>query len=602
MLELKNKQFYMDGKPFRIFSGAMHYFRTVPEYWEDRLLKLKLAGFNTVETYTCWNLHEPKPGEFDFDGILDIERFVKTAQKVGLYCIVRPGPYICAEWDFGGLPAWLLKDKNMQIRCMYPDFLVCIERYYKELLSRLRPLLQSNGGNIIAMQVENEYGSYGNDKEYLSFVEKLTRDCGIDCLLFTSDGNWKNMISGGSLPHLYKVLNFGSKAKTAFRCMKFFENDGPDMCGEFWCGWFDHWGDKHHTRDPKEIAQEVQDFLDCKASFNFYMFHGGTNFGFNAGANYNQGCGYEPTVTSYDYCALLNEWGDYTPAYHLVRKLLCDYQGIEQGPLPESPKLQSVGKVELTKSASLFDNLSVLGEKHRIPVPESMEYFSQNFGMIYYETVIEGHYDPIPLMVRDVHDFGFVYVDGKFKKFIDRTKYTSPGKLTVGNVYKSVTKDESDTSVVPIGPVSGRKKIGILVDTMGRVNYGEKMIDRKGFKDIYIANQRQMGYDVWTLPLDNTDKLSFSELKAFDKDKGPMFYKGSFKAENKNDCFVHLNSFKKGYVWINGFNLGRYWDKGPQKSLYIPGTILKEENEIVILETRGMKAPEVKITDKHNLG
>ena len=231
MLEIKNKKFYMDSKPFDIYSGAMHYFRTVPEYWEDRLTKLKAAGFNTVETYVCWNLHEKKPGEFDFSGILDIEKYLEIAQKVGLYAIVRPGPYICAEWDFGGLPAWLLKDKNMQIRCMYPDYLKCVERFYKELLPRLVPHLESHGGNIIAMQVENEYGSYGNDKDYLRYVEKLTRDCGIDCLLFTSDENTNNMISGGSLPDIYKVLNFGSRSRTAFNVLKDFEKYGPNMCG-----------------------------------------------------------------------------------------------------------------------------------------------------------------------------------------------------------------------------------------------------------------------------------------------------------------------------------------------------------------------------------
>ncbi len=602
MFEIKNKEFYMDGKPFKIYSGAMHYFRTLPEYWEDRLTKLKLAGFNTVETYTCWNLHEPKPGEFNFEGMLDIERFVKTAQKVGLYCIVRPGPYICAEWDFGGLPAWLLKDKNMQIRCMYPDFTACVERYYRELLGRLRPLLQSNSGNIIAMQVENEYGSYGNDKDYLKFVEELTRDCGIDCELFTSDGNWKNMLSGGSLPHIYKVLNFGSKAKTAFKCLKDFENQGPNMCGEFWCGWFDHWRDIHHTRNADEIVKEVQDFLDCGASFNFYMFHGGTNFGFNAGANHNPGKPYEPTVTSYDYCALLNEWGDYTPAYHAVRELLHKHQGLELGELPPSPKLQTIGAVKLTESAGLFENLDNIGEKHRVPVPESMEYFGQNFGMIYYETVIKGHYDPIPLMVRNVHDFGFVYVDDKYKKFIDRTVYTQTGKFSIGSIFKKATKSEQDTSVVFIGAVNGEKKIGILIDSMGRVNYGENMNDRKGFTDIYIANQRQMGYDVWTLPLDNLEKLEYKQAERFDKDKGAMFYKGTFKASSNADCFVHLDGFEKGYVWINGFNLGRYWNVGPQKSLYLPGALLKDENEIVVLETLGMKNAEVKILNTHDLG
>lgn len=591
MFEIKNKEFYKDGKPIKIYSGAIHYFRTLPEYWEDRLTKLKLAGFNTVETYVCWNLHEPKPGEFCFDGMLDIVRFVETAKKVGLYCIVRPGPYICAEWDFGGLPAWLLKDKNMQIRCMYPDYLNCVERFYKNLLPRLVPLLETNGGNIIAMQVENEYGSYGNDKEYLSFIENLMKECKIDVLYFTSDGNWKNMLSGGSMEHIYKVLNFGSKAKTAFGCLKDFKNDGPNMCGEFWCGWFDHWREGHHTRKADSVAKEINDFLSIGASFNFYMFHGGTNFGFNAGANH--GNGYEPTVTSYDYCALLNEWGDYTPAYHEVREILCKAQGIEKKPLPPAPKLQSIGSVKLTESAKLFDNLDNIGEKHRCAVPESMEHFGQNFGMIYYETVLKGKYDISPLRIDNVHDFGYVYFDGKLKKKIDRTVYSVKEKGL-----KALFKKKSPEKFL-MPALSGERKIGILVDTMGRVNYGEQMMDRKGFTDIFIGAQRHMGYDVWTLPLDNIDRLVYANSIS---KEAPVFLKGSFKASSKDDCFVHLDGFKKGYVWINGFNLGRYWEVGPQRSLYLPGVLLKEDNEIVVLETEGFGKPEITITDKHDLG
>ena len=596
MFEVKDKKFLMDGKPINIYSGAMHYFRTLPEYWEDRLTKLKLAGFNTVETYVCWNLHEPKPGEFCFEGMLDIERFVKTAEKIGLYCIVRPGPYICAEWDFGGLPAWLLKDKNMQIRCNYPDYTACVERFYRELLSHLAPLQMTKGGNIIAMQVENEYGSYGNDKEYLAFIEKLMRDCGIDCELFTSDSNWKNMLSGGSLPHIYKVLNFGSKAKTAFNCLKDFPNDGPNMCGEFWCGWFDHWRDKHHTRNAADIAKEVKDFLDIDANFNFYMFHGGTNFGFTAGANFTPGCPYEPTVTSYDYCALLNEWGDYTPAYHEVRKLLCEKQGIEMGELPPSPELQSIGKVKLTEGASLFENLDNIGEKHRSAVPEGMEYYGQNFGMIYYETVLSGKYDISPVSIKDVHDFGYVYFDGKQKAFIDRTKYTVPNKFSLKNLI--LKKSPEDNSVM-MKALDGDRKIGVLVDTMGRVNYGARMLDRKGISDIYIGNQRQMGFDVWTLPLDNLENLKYSDK--YDKNE-PVFLKGTFKTDSKADCFVHLDGFEKGYVFVNGFNLGRFWAVGPQKSLYLPGALLKEENEIIVLSLNGFSTPEVSILDTHNLG
>lgn len=597
MLEIKNKKFYMDSKPFDIYSGAMHYFRTVPEYWEDRLTKLKAAGFNTVETYVCWNLHEKKPGEFDFSGILDIEKYLEIAQKVGLYAIVRPGPYICAEWDFGGLPAWLLKDKNMQIRCMYPDYLKCVERFYKELLARLVPHLESHGGNIIAMQVENEYGSYGNDKEYLRYVEKLTRDCGIDCLLFTSDGNTNNMISGGSLPDIYKVLNFGSRSRTAFNVLKGFENDGPNMCGEFWCGWFDHWRDKHHTRNSLEIVNEIKGFIDNGASFNMYMFHGGTNFGFTAGANHNQGHGYEPTVTSYDYCAMLTEWGDYTPAYHAVRKLLCEKQGIEPPELPESPKLQSIGKVELTEAASLFENLDNIGEKHHVPVPEGMEYFGQNSGLIYYETTLKGKYNASPMYVKNVHDFADVYFDGEKKTSIDRTLYSVEGKTTLKDVIFKKKKGESSPFLMPA--LSGERKIGVLVDTMGRVNYGENMLDRKGISDIYLGIQRLMNYDVWTLPLDNLDKLKYSSNV---KKEEPVFLKGSFKTDSKADCFVHLDGFNRGCVYINGFNLGRFWKVGPQKSLYIPGTLLKDENEIIVFNIGGYSKPTVSITDKHNLG
>ena len=596
MLEIKNKKFYMDSKPFDIYSGAMHYFRTVPEYWEDRLTKLKAAGFNTVETYVCWNLHEKKPGEFDFSGILDIEKYLEIAQKVGLYAIVRPGPYICAEWDFGGLPAWLLKDKNMQIRCMYPDYLKCVERFYKELLPRLVPHLESHGGNIIAMQVENEYGSYGNDKDYLRYVEKLTRDCGIDCLLFTSDENTNNMISGGSLPDIYKVLNFGSRSRTAFNVLKDFENDGPNMCGEFWCGWFDHWRDKHHTRNSLEIVNEIKGFIDNGASFNIYMFHGGTNFGFTAGANHNQGHGYEPTVTSYDYCAMLTEWGDYTPAYHAVRKLLCEKQGIEPPELPESPKLQSIGKVELTETASLFENLDNIGEKHHVSVPEGMEYFGQNFGLIYYETTLKGKYNASPMYVKNVHDFAEVYFDGEKKTSIDRTLYSVEGKTTLKDVIFKKKKGESSPFLMPA--LSGERKIGVLVDTMGRVNYGN-MLDRKGISDIYLGIQRLMNYDVWTLPLDNLDKLKYSSSV---KKEEPVFLRGSFKTDSKADCFIHLDGFNRGCVYINGFNLGRFWKVGPQKSLYIPGTLLKDENEIIVFNIGGYSKPTVSITDKHNLG
>lgn len=576
MLTIKDGEFKMNGESFRIYSGSMHYFRIMPEYWEDRLRKLKAAGFNTVETYVCWNMHEPRKGEFDFTGRFDIRRFIKTAQEVGLYAIVRPGPYICAEWDFGGLPAWLLKDRNMRLRCAYPEYLQHVSDFYHRLFEEIGDLQQSEGGNIIAMQIENEYGSYGNDKEYLRYIEKLMLDCGTKVMLFTSDGDDNSMLSGGTLPDVFKTLNFGSRASEIFNAMDRFHENTPKMCTEFWCGWFDHWGEEHHTRGSDSVAGEIKDFLDIDASFNFYMFHGGTNFGFTAGANcYEE---YQPTVTSYDYCALLTEWGDYTPAYYAVRELLLKAQNLPETELPASPELQTIGKVELDESTSLMSNFDNLGERHRVPLPESMEYFGQNSGMIYYETKLEQIYDPRELRVANVHDTAYVYIDGEHKATIDR-------------------RDENKVKGYDTFKFDGCT-IGVLVDAMGRVNYGEHLYDRKGIDAIRYGNQNLMGYDVVTLPLDNPEKIDFS----LEGGKYPLFMRGHFKAQSQSDCFVHLDGFKKGCVYINGFNIGRYWEIGPQRALYIPGVLLKDENEIIILELEGCKKAEVEITAEPDLG
>ena len=571
MLTIKDGEFKMDGKSFRIYSGSMHYFRIMPEYWEDRLRKLKAAGFNTVETYVCWNMHEPRKGEFDFTGRFDIRRFIKTAQEVGLYAIVRPGPYICAEWDFGGLPAWLLKDRNMRLRCAYPEYLQHVSDFYHRLFEEIGDLQQSEGGNIIAMQIENEYGSYGNDKEYLRYIEKLMLDCGTKVMLFTSDGDDNSMLSGGTLPDVFKTLNFGSRASEIFNAMDRFHENTPKMCTEFWCGWFDHWGEEHHTRGSDSVAGEIKDFLDIDASFNFYMFHGGTNFGFTAGANcYEE---YQPTVTSPDSCA---------PAYYAVRELLLKAQNLPETELPASPELQTIGKVELDESTSLMSNFDNLGERHRVPLPESMEYFGQNSGMIYYETKLEQIYDPRELRVANVHDTAYVYIDGEHKATIDRR---DENKVKGYDTFKFDGCTDGCT-------------IGVLVDAMGRVNYGEHLYDRKGIDAIRYGNQNLMGYDVVTLPLDNPEKIDFS----LEGGKYPLFMRGHFKAQSQNDCFVHLDGFKKGCVYINGFNIGRYWEIGPQRALYIPGVLLKDENEIIILELEGCEKAEAEINAEPDLG
>ncbi len=582
---VKGDRFTLDGEPFNIYSGAMHYFRTLPEYWEDRLLKLKMAGFNTVETYVCWNLHEPKKGQFDFSGMLDIVRFLKTAQELGLYAIVRPGPYICAEWEFGGFPAWLLADKNIELRCNNEAYLKHIREYFEKLFSLLKPQLITNGGNIIAMQIENEYGSYANDKKYLKALGKMYDELGIDVLKFTSDGTWCNMLSGGTVEGVLPTLNFGSRTATAFNALEPY-GKVPKMCMEFWCGWFDHWGEKHHTRGADSTLKEIEEFLRQDASFNMYMFHGGTNFGFNAGANH-QGK-YQPTVTSYDYCAPLTEWGDYTETYHKIRKLLCEKQGIEMKELPPSPVMQNIGQVKLTEKADLFENLDRISVRHESPLPRNMEAYGQNYGLIYYTAKIKGKYDPGFISIEDVHDYAHVYFDKKKIATIDRMKEKS--FLTKLKLKKQLF----------IKGVNGESELGILVDTMGRVNYGFDLYDRKGISKVTLANQVLMDYTVYSIPLDNLENLEFTA----DEGKtatGPVFLKGTFKA-GKGDCFVNMEGFTKGYVFVNGFNLGRYWSIGPQKALYLPGVLLKEENEIIIFETESCKADSIKIQAEPMLG
>ncbi|MBQ5904603.1 MAG: beta-galactosidase [Clostridia bacterium] len=564
----------------------MHYFRTLPEYWEDRLLKLKLAGFNTVETYVCWNLHEPKKGEYNFSGLVDIVRFIETAKKVGLYAIVRPGPYICAEWEFGGFPAWLLKDKNIELRCNNELYLSHVRDYFEKLFDVLRPHLITNGGNIIAMQIENEYGSYGNDKKYLEALKKMYADLGVDVLTFTSDGTWCNMLSGGTIDGVLPTLNFGSRTASAFGALEPF-GKVPKMCMEFWCGWFDHWGEKHHTRGADSTLKEIEEFLRQGASFNMYMFHGGTNFGFNAGSNHNKG--FAPTVTSYDYCAPLTEWGDYTETYHKIRKLLCEKQNIPLTELPPSPEMQNVGKVALDEKAYLFENLDSISKKHYSPLPRSMEAYDQSHGLIYYTTKLKGKYSGAFLSISDVHDYAHVYFDKKKIATINRMKE------------KSFFNKLKLKKQLYIGGVSGESELGILVDTMGRVNYGAELNDRKGISKVMLANQTLMDYTVHTIPLDNLHKLGFKKASEGEVKKEPVFLKGHFKA-GEGDCFVNMKGFTKGYVFVNGFNLGRYWDIGPQRALYLPGTLLKEENEIIVFELENYKNPEVTIQDKPDLG
>ena len=587
MFEIRKDGFYIEGKPFRLFSGAMHYFRVLPSYWRDRFAKLRAAGFNAVETVMCWNMHEPEEGRFCFEGNYDIVEYCKTAWEFGLYVIIRPGPYICAEWDFGGLPAWLLKDKNLRIRCNDKTFAEKSENYLREAMKRLAPLQITRGGNLIALQIENEYGSYGNDKEYLNFIKDTLSKYGAEVPFFTSDGTTREMLSGGTLPDVYKTLNFGSRADNAFGCLKGIQDDMPKTCMEFWCGWFDHWGERHHKRNPRSVAKQISKLVDSGANLNIYMFHGGTNFGFTAGANfYNK---YQPTVTSYDDAALLNEYGDYTEAYMLVRSILRKARGLDiSEPLPPRPKLQSIGNVKLTERADLWKNLYVLGVKHRNATPESMEYFGQNFGYILYSTKLKGSYGANKLIIDGVRDVAYVRINGKPCASYDRTR-----------VKGALTGYAGGSFSCNVPAFDGEMQIEILVEGMGRVNYGPMTEDdRKGIRKVRLGYQTLFGWDIYTLPMDNLSETDFS-LEA--EDKAPSVYRGLFKAETDKDCFVDTSGFGKGFIVINGFNIGRYFSRGPQRTLYVPAPILKEENEIIVVEQQCRNHSGITIGSKHRL-
>ncbi len=579
ILEIRGRDFYLDGKKTIIRSGAIHYFRVLPEYWENRLLKLKAAGLNTVETYVPWNLHEPKKGEFNFDGILDIVRFVKTAEKIGLNVIVRPGPYICAEWDFGGFPAWLLKDENIRLRCSDKKYLKAVTDYFNVLLPMLAPLQKTKDGPIIAMQIENEYGSFGNDKNYLSYLRGLMRSNGIDVLLFTSDGDNRYYLSGGGLEGELMVTNFNSMPADSFKDLRELQPDKPLMCGEYWCGWFEAWGGKHPKGSAEKLGEAIRQFFDLNASFNLYMFHGGTNFGFTSGANYYDK--YTPTVTSYDYDAPLNEYGGYTDKYFAVREAIIEKTGESLPEPPAPPVLQRIGKVNLTETASLLNNIKRLGKKHRSVSPRSMEYYGQNHGLILYSTEIEGNYNDDKITIEGIHDKAFVWINGEFKGSFCRTDKTGRNEY-------------SECFIVHFPAFSGKMRLDILVEAMGRVNYGNFIYDRKGIKNAKLGNQNLSDWLIYTLPLEDLSQIKFGNKDT----QYPLFLRGSFKAETNADCFVDMKGFTKGIVWVNGFNLGRYWKIGPQRTLYLPGALLKEENEIIILELESSAKRSVEITDK----
>ncbi len=575
--EIKGNQFIKDGTPIKLISGAVHYFRNLPDTWSDIFKKMRAMGLNCVETYCAWNMHEKHQGEFDFSGILDIAKFIRTAQEEGLMVIVRPGPYICAEWEFGGLPWWIQTEEYMEIRCSNPIYIKYFDRYLDRLFEEIRPLLCTNGGPVIMLQCENEYGYYGDDKKYLSYLRDGYRARGIDVPLFTSDGtNEAEMLDGG-IDGCLVTLNFGSDVEGRFKDHDRLFPDSPKMCMEMWDGWFDAWGDEyHHTTTASDYAKTVDDMLK-KGNVNMYMFIGGTNFGFTSGANHFEK--FLPDVTSYDYDALLTECGDTTPKYFAVREVIQKYVS---SPLPEVPanrKKKSYPSVKLTESAGIFANLDNLSSPIHSDVPRCMEKYGHGYGYIAYQTRLNRDYNGATLSFESLGDRAQIYIN----------------KTLVGICY--INDSLSASFDAKAGDI-----LTVLVENMGRANFGAKMMRKKGIAGRCLLNNKiHFDWNVYPLPMDNVDRVVYSDEPIEEKS---VFYRGYFEVDEACDTFVKLDNFKKGFVTVNGFNLGRYWEIGPQQTLYLPASLLNVgKNEIVVFESDGlMGEPVVEFVDTPVLG
>lgn len=570
--------FRIDGKPVRLLSGALHYFRVHEAQWGHRLSMLRAMGLNCVETYVPWNLHEPQPGEFRDVGALG--RFLDAVRRAGLWAIVRPGPYICAEWENGGLPAWVTGRFGRRVRTRDADYLDAVERWFAELLPQVAERQIDRGGPVIMVQAENEYGSYGTDAVYLRRVTAMLGECGVSVPLFTSDGPEDHMLTGGSVPGLLATANFGSGAREAFRVLRRHQSAGPLMCMEFWCGWFEHWGAPPVLRDPAQAADALREILECGASVNIYMAHGGTNFAGWAGANRSGPLQDEdllPTVTSYDYDAPVDEYGRPTEKFHLFREVLAPYADGPLPPLPPEPTGLAPTRAELTEWAPMPDVMEALGDEEapESGVPPTFEELGVDRGLVRYRVAVPGPRGPYTLGVSGLRDRAVVYVDG---------------------VRKGVLSEGDNCLAEPVG---GPAEVELWVESLGRVNYGPRLGEPKGITG-GVLHERQFlhGVRARALRLDAFDGPAAVEGVPFvpvDGSGGPGLYRGTFEVADVSGtghAGLELPGWTRGFVWVNGFCLGRYWAAGPQRTLYVPGPVLRDGvNEVWVLEVEGAAAP-----------
>ena len=563
--EIKQGQFYLDNKDIQLICGEMHYPRIPQEYWRDRLKRAKAMGINTVSAYVFWNYHERQSGVFNFEGQADLAKFIKMAKEEGLYVILRPGPYVCAEWDFGGYPSWLLKEEGMVYRSNDERFLAACERYINRLGEELSSLTIENGGPILMVQVENEYGSYADDKVYLSRLRDMIINAGFNVPLMTCDG--AGQMEAGHVEGALPTVN-GAVGEDIFKSVDRFTPGGPYFVAEFYPAWFDVWGTKHSYRDYKRPTEQLEWMVKNGVSVSIYMFHGGTNFDYTNGAN--TAYGYAPQPTSYDYDAPLGEYGNAYPKYYAFREVLQKHLYKDE-PLPEVPMenpIIEIPELKLDKSASLEQAYCGRTESDR---PLSMEDLNQDFGYIHYETTINEAVKG-QLTIKDVRDYAIVLLNGKQIGSLDRRHRQTTIDIEVRDV---------------------PAKLEILVENVGRVNYGADILNnRKGITEkVSINGQELLDWTNTPLPLYKADVSGFNYTSENIISK-PAFHQATFELDEIGDAFLDLSKWGKGAAWINGRSLGKYWNIGPQQTLYVPGPWLKKgQNELIIfaMEDTGVR-------------
>jgi len=566
-----DKDFLLDGKPFQIRCGEIHFARVPREYWRQRLQMCKAMGLNTVCAYLFWNFHEWTPGQYTWDGQADAAEFCRIAQEEGLWVILRPGPYACAEWEGGGLPWWLLKTPGIQLRTQDPNFLTPATNWLKEVGRELGSMQITHGGPILMVQAENEYGSFGNDKEYMGKIRQALLDAGFNVPLFACNPNAD--LRKGYRDDLFAVVNFGKNPQAGFRALRAVQPTGPLMCGEFYPGWFDWWGEPHHTGDTKQYLTDLDYMLSQGASFSIYMAHGGTTPGLWTGNDHQ----FRPDTNSYDYDAPISEAGWVTEKFNQTREVISKY--LQPGEkLPDPPAaypVMTLAQFALTETAPIFENLPT---PIADTVPRNMEAYNQGRGCILYRTTLPAG-AAASLDIKQVHDFAWVFLDGKPLGVLDR-RY--PGRS------------------IALPARTAPARLDILVEAMGHINYGKEMYDLKGVDGVKITGADNISLDKWQVyPLGLDDPMLAGLKWKSGAATGPAFWRGSFNVDKPADTFLDLSNLGQGVIWVNGRCLARFWNIGPTQTAYLPGVWLKAgRNEVVVLDLIGPTKPLLAGLDK----